>query len=111
MVKGFCGPPRCPLHPSGPSPTQRTLLTVSGFLLIRALVLVLGVDVLCLSDPVQVAFQVLFQLLLLAQLLEISPSLGLLPLFGKLSGEREWSGWSRGARGRRERASMEEQWR
>lgn len=76
------------------------LLTVSGFLLIHAFVLVLRVDVFRLCDPVQVAFQVLFQLLLLSQLLEIPPSLGLLPLFGELSGERvEWAG--QGAHGRR----------
>lgn len=71
-----------------PHPTPaRWRLTVSGLLLVHALVLVLGVDVFGLSDPVQVAFQVLFQLLLLPQLLEVAPCLGLLPLFGKLSGD------------------------
>lgn len=86
------------------------LLTVSGFLLIHAFVLVLRVDVFRLCDPVQVAFQILFQLLLLSQLLEIPPSLGLLPLFGELSGERvEWVGRERmeGGRG----WGVKERWR
>lgn len=59
-------------------------LTVSLAFLV-ALLLVLGVDVLGLRDPVQVALQVLFQLLLLAQLLEVAAGLGLLALFGELS--------------------------
>lgn len=93
VVKGFC----CPRHHLFPLPEpsqdREGLLTVSGLFLIHAFVLVLGVDVFCLCDPVQVAFQVLFQLLLLSQLLEISSSLGLLPLFGELSAERvEWTG-------------------
>lgn len=59
-------------------------LTVPLALLV-ALLLVLGVDVLGLRDPVQVALQVLLQLLLLAQLLEVAAGLGLLTLFGELS--------------------------
>lgn len=59
-------------------------LTVSLALLV-ALLLILGVNVLGLRDPVQVALQVLLQLLLLAELLEIAASFGLLALFGKLS--------------------------
>lgn len=59
-------------------------LTIPLALLV-ALLLVLGVDVLGLRDPVQVALQVLFKLLLLAELLEIATSLGLLTLFGELS--------------------------
>lgn len=80
------------------SPTQdrKWLLTVSGLLLIHAFIFILRVNVFCLSDPVQIAFEILFQLLLLSKLLKISPSLGLLSLFGKLSGERA-KGWGKGA--------------
>lgn len=61
------------------------MLTVALALLI-GLILVVGVDVFSLSDPVQVALQVLLQLLLLTQLLEVSTSFSLLSLLGKLSG-------------------------
>lgn len=77
-----------PVSPRTQPKDRGWLLTVSGFLLIHAFILILRVNVFCLSDPVQVAFEVLFQLLLLPQLLEISSSFGLLPLFGKLSGDR-----------------------
>lgn len=74
------------LLPAAQSPAIQKAgeLTVPLALLV-ALLLVLGVDVLGLRDPVQVALQVLFQLLLLAELLEIAASLGLLTLFGELS--------------------------
>lgn len=63
---------------------QSKLLTVALALLI-GFVLVVGVDVLGLSDPVQVSLQILLQLLLLTQLLEVPTSFGLLSLLGKLS--------------------------
>lgn len=59
-------------------------LTVALALLV-GLVLVVGVDVFGLSDPVQVALQILLQLLLFTQLLEVSASLGFFSLLGKLS--------------------------
>lgn len=61
------------------------MLTVALALLI-GLVLVVGVDVLGLSDPVQVTLQILLQLLLLTQLLEVAASFGLFSLLGELSG-------------------------
>lgn len=60
------------------------MLTVALAVLV-GLVLVVGVDVLGLSDPVQVTLQILLQLLLLPQLLEVSPGFGLLSLLGELS--------------------------
>lgn len=60
------------------------MLTVAFTLLVR-LVLIVRVDIFSLSDPVQVTLQVLLQLLLLTQLLEVSASFGLFPLFGELS--------------------------
>lgn len=60
------------------------VLTVA--LALVSLILVVRVDVFSLSYPVQVTLQVLLQLLLLTQLLEVSPSFRLLSLFGKLSG-------------------------
>lgn len=59
-------------------------LTVA-FTLLVSLLIVLGVDVFGLSDPVQVALQVLLQLLLLSQLLEISASFRLLSLLREFS--------------------------
>lgn len=59
-------------------------LTVALALLV-GLILVIGVDVFGLGDPVQVTLQIFFQLLLLAQLLEVSASFSLFPLLGKLS--------------------------
>ena len=59
-------------------------LTVALALLV-GLVLVVGVDVFGLSDPVQVALQILLQLLLFTQLLEVSTGLGFFSLLGKLS--------------------------
>lgn len=70
--------------PPSPPIKKAGKLTVPLALLV-ALLLVLGVDVLSLRDPVQVALQVLLQLLLLAQLLKIAASLGLLAFFGELS--------------------------
>lgn len=64
------------------------VLTVA-FALVVGLVLVVGVDVFSLSDPVQITLQILLQLLLLAQLLKVPPSFGLLSLLGKLSGFRQ----------------------
>lgn len=74
---------------------QSKLLTVA-FALLVGLVLVVGVDVFGLGDPVQVSLQILLQLLLLTQLLEVSTSFGLLSLLGKLSTmaneyERAWT--------------------
>lgn len=89
-VGSLCSP-SAPSQAQSPAPCGRPL-TVSGFLLIQALVLILRVDVLGLRDPVQVALQVLLQLLLLSQLLEVAPGLGLLSLFGELSGERRQAG-------------------
>lgn len=64
------------------------MLTVALALLI-SLILVVWVDVLRLSDPVQVTFQIFFQLLFLTQLLKVSPSFGLFSLLGELSGLAE----------------------
>ena len=61
-------------------------LTVSGSDALLPFLFILRVDVLGLRDPVQVATQVLLQLLLLSQFLEVSPRLGFLSLLGKLSG-------------------------
>lgn len=72
-----------PSQAQSPAPC-RMPLTVSGFLFVQALVLILRVDVLSLRDPVQVALQVLLQLLLLSQLLEVAPGLGLLALWRTL---------------------------
>ena len=44
-----------------------------------------GLEILCLGDPVEVAPEVLLQLLALAVFLEVSPGFGLLSLLGKLS--------------------------
>ena len=55
-----------------------------------------GLQVLGLRDPVEVAAEVLLDLLPLSVLLEVAPRLGLLPLFRKFSarlssgGERKW---------------------
>lgn len=59
-------------------------LTVALAVLV-GLVLVVGVNVFGLSDPVQVTLEILFQLLLLTQLLEVSTSFGLFSLLGELS--------------------------
>ena len=47
--------------------------------------LLLGLQILGLGDPVQVAPEVLLQLLLLPQLLEVAAGLRLLPLLGELT--------------------------
>lgn len=59
---------------------SHTLITLTRGSLLVQLVHVLG-----LSDPVHVPTQVLLHLLLLPQLLEVSPGLGLLPLLTELS--------------------------
>ena len=46
---------------------------------------ILRLKVLCVSDPLQVASEVILYLLLLAELLEVTTRLGLFPLFRKLS--------------------------
>lgn len=74
--------------PQSPVVKKAGKLTVPLSLLV-ALLLVLGVDVLGLCDPVQVALQVLLQLLLLAELLEIAASLGLLALFREFSAREQ----------------------
>ena len=65
-------------------------LTVALAVFVAVLV-VLWVDVLGLRDPIQVALQVLLQLLLLTQLLEVSTRLRLLALLGELSGKAQTS--------------------
>lgn len=64
------------------------MLTIALAFLI-GFILVLGVDVLGLSDPVQIPFQILLELLLLTELLEVSASFGLFSLLGELSGFAE----------------------
>lgn len=58
----------------------KVLHTIS-FALLSSFLLILWINVFRLGDPVQVALQVLFQLLLLPQFLEIAPSFRLLPFF------------------------------
>lgn len=60
------------------------VLTVA-FALLVCLILVVWVDVLGLSDPVQVTLQILLQLLLLTQLLKVSTGFSLLSFLGELS--------------------------
>jgi hypothetical protein len=62
----------------------RAAPTVS-FAFLATLLLVLGIDVFCLGDPVQVALEVLFQLLFFPKLLEISTSFSLLSFLGEFS--------------------------
>lgn len=63
----------------------RTMVLTVALALLIGLVLVVGIDVFGLSDPVQVTLQILLQLLLLTQLLEVSASFGLLSFLGELS--------------------------
>lgn len=63
----------CKSPTSSEGTTRRVLRTVS-FALLATFLLILGVNVFCLGDPVQVALEILFQLLLFPELLEISPS-------------------------------------
>ena len=58
---------------------------VTVFLLLMASLLAFRFDILRLCDPVEVASQVFLNLLLLAQLLEVSTRLGLFPLLGKFT--------------------------
>lgn len=70
---------------------------------------VLGVHDLALRDPAQVAPEVLLQLLLLPELLEGAPGLGLLPLLGELPEVQpgRWGGEQERKKGLREgRASQ-----
>lgn len=55
------------------------------FALLPSFFFILRINVFCLGDPVQVALKILFQLLLLPELLEVSPCFCFLPFLRELS--------------------------
>lgn len=54
-----------------------------SFSFFTAFLFIFRVNIFCLCNPIQIAFEIFFELLLLTQLLKISPSLGFFSFLGK----------------------------